>query len=38
MTALIKHLNKWSGWYLFLVSVSAWLYLLAVIFREGWIK
>lgn len=38
MSALLRHWIKWSGWYLFLASVSAWLYLLALIFREGWIK
>ncbi|HDK2147743.1 TPA: hypothetical protein PRX66_004068 [Escherichia coli] len=38
MSALLRHWSKWSGWYLFLASVSAWLYLLALIFREGWIK
>lgn len=38
MTALIRYWEKWSGWYLFLTAVSAWLYLLAVIFREGWIR
>lgn len=38
MTALIRHWNKWSGWYLFLAAVSAWLSLLAVIFTEGWIR
>lgn len=38
MTALIRHWEKLSGWYLFLTAVSAWLYLLAVIFREGWIR
>lgn len=38
MSALLRHWSKWSGWYLFLASVSAWLYLLALIFREGWIE
>lgn len=38
MSALLRNWIKWSGWYLFLASVSAWLYLLALIFREGWIK
>ena len=38
MSVLLRHWGKWSGWYLFLASVSAWLYLLALIFREGWIK
>lgn len=35
MSVLLRHWSKWSGWYLFLASVSAWLYLLALIFREG---
>ncbi|EKJ13854.1 hypothetical protein ECEC1865_3684 [Escherichia coli EC1865] len=38
MSVLLRHWSKWSGWYLFLASVSAWLYLLALIFRDGWIK
>lgn len=38
MTALYRHWNKWSGAYWFLTAVSAWLYLLAVIFMEGWIR
>lgn len=38
MTAMIRHWNKWSEWYLFLTAVSAWLSLLAVILIEGWIR
>lgn len=38
MTALKRHINKWSDMYLYLAAVAAWLWLLAVIFREGWIK
>nr|DAR21325.1 MAG TPA: hypothetical protein [Caudoviricetes sp.] len=38
MTALKRHIGKWSGWYWYLSAIPAWLWLLAVIFREGWIK
>ncbi len=36
MSALLKALEQWSGWYLS-ASVSSMAYLLALIFR-GWIK
>lgn len=38
MKTVIRHFEKWSGWYWFLTALSAWLVLLAVIVREGWIR
>lgn len=38
MMSLKKHIDKWSGIYLYLAAVAAWLWLLAVIFQEGWIR
>lgn len=38
MTALASYWARWSGWYWNLAAISAWLFLLAIIFREGWIK
>ncbi|HAU3358234.1 TPA: hypothetical protein JDL67_000812 [Salmonella enterica subsp. salamae] len=35
MTALIRHWNKWSGWYLFLTAVSARLWLLCMDAAHG---
>lgn len=37
MTALARHFDKWSGWYCCLAAIGAWLFLLALIAREGWI-
>ncbi|EUC90041.1 hypothetical protein HMPREF9688_03347 [Klebsiella oxytoca 10-5244] len=36
--SLAQYWKRWSGWFYYLAAVSAWLFLLAVIFREGWIK
>lgn len=38
MKTVIRHFEKWSGWYWCLTALSAWIVLLAVIVREGWIR
>lgn len=38
MNWLRGHFEKWSGHYWFLTSVSLYLFLIALIAREGWIR
>ncbi len=39
MSTLTRHWKRWSGWYVYLAAVFAWLTLLGVILTtEGWLK